>query len=311
MNHKKENQQFLHVKHEFDPIYNKESRILILGTFPSVKSREQQFYYGHPQNRFWQVLAGLFGESVLESIHEKKEFLLKHHIAIWDVIAECDIYGSSDSSIKNVVPTDLSVILRNAPIEKIYANGTKAYELYMKYSYPISGMEITKLPSTSPANATYGMERLMDEWGQIKITADIARINKINTSQIWMPSKDLVSFYKSIVDQDRSAVVICDLEHTIIYMNPAAVKNYEKYGGDELVGRSLLECHNRVSVEKIRQVVDWFMADENHNIVYTFHNEKQNKDVYMVALRDEGKLIGYYEKHEYRNRESMSLYDLW
>lgn len=127
----------------------------------------------------------------------------------------------------------------------------------------------------------------------------------------WIPSGEIVSFYKSIVDQDRCAVVICNLEHEIIYMNPAAVRNYEKWGGEKLMGRSLMECHNKMSGEKIQQVVDWFAEDESHNIVYTFHNEKQNKDVYMVALREEGKLIGYYEKHEYRNIEKMKLYDLW
>ena len=120
-----------------------------------------------------------------------------------------------------------------------------------------------------------------------------------------------ISFFKSIIDQDRSAVVICNLNHEIIYMNPAAIENYGKRGGDKLIGQSLLECHNPESREKIQQVVDWFAAEESHNIVYTFHNEKQNKDVYMVALRDGGRLIGYYEKHEYRNMETMKLYDLW
>ena len=121
----------------------------------------------------------------------------------------------------------------------------------------------------------------------------------------------MASFYKSIVDQDRSSVVICNLKHEIIYMNPAAVNNYEKRGGDKLIGKSLLECHNQESREKIQQVIDWFAADESHNIVYTYYNEKQNKDVYMVALRDEGKLIGYYEKHEYRDKEIIKMYDLW
>ncbi|MDE5908688.1 MAG: fatty acid/phospholipid synthesis protein PlsX [Lachnospiraceae bacterium] len=117
-------------------------------------------------------------------------------------------------------------------------------------------------------------------------------------------------FFKSIIDQDRSAVVICNLEHEIIYMNPAAVKNYEKWGGEKLIGQSLLNCHNSKSTEKIKQVVDWFAASLEHNLVYTFYNEKQNKDVYMVALRDGDELIGYYEKHEFRNRETMQLYDL-
>ncbi|MDD7738948.1 MAG: PAS domain-containing protein [Fusicatenibacter sp.] len=119
------------------------------------------------------------------------------------------------------------------------------------------------------------------------------------------------SFFKSIAAQDRCAVVICNLKHEIIYMNPTAVQSYQKWGGDKLIGRSLLECHNQESKDRIQQVVDWFAADESHNIVYTFHNEKQNKDVYMVALREEGKLIGYYEKHEYRDAETMQLYDLW
>ena len=121
----------------------------------------------------------------------------------------------------------------------------------------------------------------------------------------------LNDYFKSIIDQDRAAVVICNLEHIIIYMNPAAVANYAKSGGDRLVGQSILDCHNSHSCEAIVKVVDWFAASAESNIVHTFFNEKQNKDVYMVALRDEGKLIGYYEKHEYRNRETMAQYELW
>ncbi|MDO4311606.1 MAG: DNA-deoxyinosine glycosylase [Eubacteriales bacterium] len=159
--------RFQHIKHEFEPVYDQDSRILILGTLPSVKSREQQFYYGHPQNRFWKVLSALYeAADVPATIGEKKEFLLEHHIAVWDVIAECDIIGSSDSSIKNVVPADLTEILENAPIECIYANGGKAYELYMKYSYEKTGREIVKLPSTSPANAAFQMDRLLEAWKQ-------------------------------------------------------------------------------------------------------------------------------------------------
>ena len=120
---------------------------------------------------------------------------------------------------------------------------------------------------------------------------------------------EIPPFFKSIVDQDRSAIVICNLKREIIYMNPAAVFNYAKRGGEQLVGQSLLDCHNSESVARIRQVIKWFSESEEHNIVYTFHNEKQNKDVYMVALRDEGKLIGYYEKHEYRNPETAKFYD--
>ena len=120
----------------------------------------------------------------------------------------------------------------------------------------------------------------------------------------------LHTMFQSVIDQDRAAVVLCNLAHEIVYMNPAAVKNYEKWGGDKLVGKSLLNCHNEESKQKIEKVLDWFKEDPSHNMIYTFYNEKQNKDVYMVALRDAKKeLIGYYEKHEYRNAESAKLYD--
>ncbi len=120
-----------------------------------------------------------------------------------------------------------------------------------------------------------------------------------------------ISFFKSVLEQDKSAIVICNLQHEIIYMNPAAAVHYERYGGRELLGKSLLDCHNAQSKEKIRQVAAWFASSASNNLVYTYHNTKQNKDVYMVALRkDDGSLIGYYEKHEYRNPETMKLYDL-
>lgn len=121
---------------------------------------------------------------------------------------------------------------------------------------------------------------------------------------------DLSKYFKSIIDQDRCAVVICDLAHTIIYMNPTAVTRYEKYGGVSLLGKSLLDCHNENSRDMIKRTVEWFAADRSNNIIYTYHNEKENKDVYMVALRDaDDRLIGYYEKHEYRNPENAKLYD--
>ncbi len=155
------------LSHTFEPVFDENSRILILGTFPSVKSREHGFYYGHPQNRFWKILANLLNEPVPETIETKKAFLLKHGIAVWDVVASCDITGSSDSSIKNVVPADLSQVLDHAPIEKIFANGGKAYSLYQKYAFPITGREAQKLPSSSPANASWQMERLLGVWNQI------------------------------------------------------------------------------------------------------------------------------------------------
>ena len=122
---------------------------------------------------------------------------------------------------------------------------------------------------------------------------------------------NLNEIFKSVLDADRAAVVICDLEHTIIYMNPVAVARYEKWGGKALLGKSLLDCHNEKSREMINKVLDWFKKSKDNNLVYTFYNQKENKDVYMVALRNEsGELIGYYEKHEYRNRETMKMYDI-
>ncbi len=152
------------VTHEINPVYTKESKILILGTLPSVKSRESQFFYGHPQNRFWRVLAALLNKDLPSTVEEKRQLLLSSNIAVWDVIASCDIIGSSDSSIKNVVPTDLTRIIKESSIKQIFCNGGKAYDLYQKYSYKSTGWEAVKLPSTSPANASYSLERLLEEW---------------------------------------------------------------------------------------------------------------------------------------------------
>ena len=150
--------------HNIEPIYDAGSRVLILGSFPSVKSREGQFFYHHPQNRFWKVIAGLFGEVVPETIEEKKCLLQRNHIAVWDGIQSCDICGSSDSSIKNVVPNDLSRILKTAPVQCIFTNGKKSDQLYKKYCEKVIGQKSICLPSTSPANAAWSMERLTEAW---------------------------------------------------------------------------------------------------------------------------------------------------
>ncbi len=159
--------KYTYVEHTFKPVYDKKARILILGSFPSVKSRENQFYYGHPQNRFWKVIAQITGEELPLTIEEKKALLLRNRIAIWDVIHSCQIIGSSDSSIQEVVVNDFSRILQDTQIQKIYANGGKAYELYQKYALEKTGREIIKLPSTSPANAGWKLENLCEEWKQI------------------------------------------------------------------------------------------------------------------------------------------------
>ena len=124
-----------------------------------------------------------------------------------------------------------------------------------------------------------------------------------------MKNMELSKYFKSIIEQDICAVVICNLEHTIIYMNPVAIERYKKWGGRKLIGKSLLDCHNEQSKKQIENVLYWFQESKKHNRIYTFHNEKEQKDVYMIALRDEdGTLIGYYEKHEYRKKETESLY---
>lgn len=152
------------VEHPIMPVFDKTSNILILGSFPSVKSREVNFFYGHPQNRFWKVLAAVYNEKLPESTDEKKVFLLKNHIAVWDVIKSCDIEGSSDSSIKNVVPNNLSEILNQAQIKNIYVNGKKAEQLYKKYIEKTINKKAICLPSTSPANAAWTLEKLIDAW---------------------------------------------------------------------------------------------------------------------------------------------------
>ncbi|MCI7062641.1 MAG: DNA-deoxyinosine glycosylase [Lachnospiraceae bacterium] len=156
------------VRHPIAPVYDKHSNILILGSFPSVKSREQGFFYGHPQNRFWRVLAAVYGDEVPQTVEEKKEFLLQKGVAVWDVIASCEILGSSDSSIKNAVPTDLSDILAHTPVRRIYVNGKKAEQLYRKYQEKQTGIKAVCLPSTSPANAAWGIERLTEAWQVIR-----------------------------------------------------------------------------------------------------------------------------------------------
>ena len=158
--------------HPIPPLYNAHSRVLILGSFPSVKSREAAFFYGHPQNRFWPLLAALTGYPVPSTVEEKKALILENGFALWDTIGSCEIIGSSDSSIKNAVPNDLTPILTGANIQAIYCNGTASWNLYQKYLYPVTGIAAGKLPSTSPANAAWNMDRLKAAWQVILEKAD-------------------------------------------------------------------------------------------------------------------------------------------
>ena len=154
--------------HPIPPFYDGNSKVLILGSFPSVKSREAMFFYGHPQNRYWKVIAAVCGSPVPETIPEKRAFLKEQGIAMWDVIASCTIEGSSDSSITDVVPNDLRPILEEAPIRKIFCNGTASWQYYRKYILPVTGREAQKLPSTSPANAAWSLSKLTEAWSAVK-----------------------------------------------------------------------------------------------------------------------------------------------
>ena len=155
------------VEHTLPPIYDENSRVLILGTMPSPKSREDGFYYGHPQNRFWKVLADLFNEKSLITKEEKMMFLHRHHLALWDVLKSCEIEGADDSSIKQPVPNDLDIILKEAKIEAIFTTGKKATDLYMKYIYPKTNLPAIGLPSTSPANRRISYEQLKESYAKI------------------------------------------------------------------------------------------------------------------------------------------------
>jgi hypoxanthine-DNA glycosylase len=154
--------------HPIPPLFDGESKTLILGSFPSVKSREAAFFYGHPQNRFWVVVATVLGCPKPETVEEKKKMILENHLAMWDVIESCDIEGSADSTIRNVTANDLSVILENSKVERIIVNGKTAEKHYNKYTYPKTGIKAICLPSTSPANAAWSIEKLVDAWKIIK-----------------------------------------------------------------------------------------------------------------------------------------------
>ncbi len=156
------------IVHPIPPLFDERSEVLILGSFPSVKSREAQFFYGHPQNRFWKVVAAVCSEDVPTTVGEKKEFLLRNRIALWDVIQSCDIEGSSDASIKNVTPNDLHKILDHASIRAIFVNGKTSEKYYKKYIEPKTAMTAVCLPSTSPANAAWKLEQLIEAWRVIK-----------------------------------------------------------------------------------------------------------------------------------------------
>ena len=154
--------------HPIPPLYSKDSRVLILGSFPSVKSREESFFYGHPQNRFWKVIAALFGCDVPINTQQKASLIIENRLALWDVIASCEITGSSDSSIKRVVPNNIGAIINESNIERIFVNGKTAEKYYKKYLEKAVGIKATVLPSTSPANAAVSLQELIESWSVIR-----------------------------------------------------------------------------------------------------------------------------------------------
>ena len=159
---------YTHVVHPFPPLFDPSARTLILGSLPSVKSREQMFFYGHPQNRFWPLLAALFGEPAPATVAEKAALAKRHRIALWDSIYSCDVVGSGDGSIRNVVPTDLSPIFEGARITRVFCNGRTSALYYAKYHEPKWGVPAVTLPSTSPANAAWTMEKLLEAWSVVR-----------------------------------------------------------------------------------------------------------------------------------------------
>ncbi|MCR4789942.1 MAG: DNA-deoxyinosine glycosylase [Treponemataceae bacterium] len=162
---------YQHIIHPFPALYDGESRVLILGSLPSVKSREQNFFYGHPQNRFWKVISSIFSTEEPETIEDKKILILHNHLALWDTIFSCDIIGSADSTIKNVVPTDLNQIISDSKIERIYCNGKTSGKYFSKFQEKNLKIKAEILPSTSPANAAFSLEKLIEEWSVIKTSS--------------------------------------------------------------------------------------------------------------------------------------------
>lgn len=160
--------EYTHVTHEFEALYDKDCKVLILGSIPSPKSREQAFYYGHPQNRFWKVMAAVLGEEEPLTIEDKTKMMLNNHIALWDALEECDIKGAGDSSIKNPVPTDIPKLLKKTKIKTIFCTGTASYNYYQKLNMTRTGIVAVKLPSTSPANCSVRFESLVESYQIIK-----------------------------------------------------------------------------------------------------------------------------------------------
>ena len=190
-----------HVTHSFPPLFDGDSRVLILGSMPSPKSREQGFYYGHPQNRFWKVMAAVLGEEIPVTVEEKKAMMHRHSIALWDSLEECDIRGASDSSIQNPVPADIPSVLKKTKIRAIFTTGAAAYKYYTEYNYPLTGIPAVRLPSTSPANCAVSFEALVKAYGAVAdalkdgLQADFVYPSPLGDLYLFADEKGLTALY--------------------------------------------------------------------------------------------------------------------
>lgn len=275
--------EYTHIVQPFEPVYDENSEILILGSLPSVKSRENGFYYGHPQNRFWKVVSAVTESATPHDIDEKKQMLLGHHIALWDVIKECDIVGSSDSSIKNAVAADLSGIMEKAQIRRIYVNGKAAEKYYKKYIEPKIHMKAVVLPSTSPANAAFSLDRLIHVWKELLWPSegsyeyslpmgydDYTEILRESHMQ-GIEEEMLVKVWKDLydgqaLDEKKDAGNEC-MKQVNIEPEPVGQRKIgQKDAGQEFVSQKLAE--QETIHQFIRhKIVVWFQAQEGNRIL--------------------------------------------
>ena len=282
------------ITHPIPPVYDANSRVLILGSFPSVKSREEGFFYGHPQNRFWKVLSAVLGCSVPLSVEDKKQMLLHHRIALWDVIASCEITGSADSSIKNAEPNDLSVILDAAPVEAIFVNGKTAEKYYNRYIRDKIGREAVCLPSTSPANAAWGMERLVEAWRAIlsvknPMTCDLHTHS--NRSDGTLTPAALASAAK---EANLSAIALTD--HNTVTGLPEFIKACNALGIEAVPGVEISTEYEGVELHVLGLYIPEiaFGKVENYVAQYNIRKEQSNRDL-VARLNQAGYHIDYDE----------------
>lgn len=269
------------IEHPIPPLYDKESRILILGSFPSVKSREEAFFYGHPQNRFWKTLAGVLSETIPTTIEEKKDFLHRNHIAVWDVIQSCDIIGSSDSSIRNVAPNDLSVIFEAANIQKIFCNGAKSHQYYQKYLEEKTGKTADKLPSTSPANAQFSLDRLKREWSAVCIPLKAAPAGIGNVLLKWYDYNARILPWRSEPTPYHVWISEIMLQQTRV---EAVKKYYERW------------MENLPDVKALAEVSDEKLMKLWEGLGY-YNRVRNLKEAAITVMREfDGELPGDYEK---------------